>query len=155
MIDDKELLALFREESDEYLQSLDDGLMRLESEPQNAAVLQQVFRDAHSLKGAARMLGIGDVEIVAHHFEDALGGAARGGAKLSHATIETLYNTLDALRALVGEAVTGKPANIDMPALLANFNATANAGAQESTSNSTVLSRKIKATNGNCSPRSN
>ncbi|HEX8551219.1 MAG TPA: hybrid sensor histidine kinase/response regulator [Abditibacteriaceae bacterium] len=118
MIEDKELLSLFREECEEYLQNLDDGLMRLETEPHDAAVLQHVFRDAHSLKGAARMLGLSDIEIVAHQFEDALGGAARGGKTLASGQIETLLQALDALRSLVREAVTGQASGVNVAAVL-------------------------------------
>ena len=36
-------------------------------------MLEEVYREAHSLKGAARMIGVRDVETVAHRFEDLLG----------------------------------------------------------------------------------
>ena len=41
-------------------------------------MLEELFRSAHSLKGAARMLGVEGVETLAHHFEDELGAARRG-----------------------------------------------------------------------------
>jgi len=61
MIEDQELCSLFKMESEEHLQHLDEGLLRLESSPQDSAILEEVFRAAHSLKGAARMLGVSDV----------------------------------------------------------------------------------------------
>ncbi len=75
MIDDPELRALFKAESEEHLQTLENGLLRLEAEPRETAVLEELFRSAHSLKGAARMLGVEGVETLAHHFEDELGAA--------------------------------------------------------------------------------
>lgn len=120
-MDDKELLELFQAESDEHLQSLEEGLMQLERDSADAQVLPQVFRSAHSLKGAARMMGIGTVELLAHEFEDVLGGAARGTARLSPETIERLLAALDGLRAFVREAVSGHPAEMDLAVTLARL----------------------------------
>lgn len=113
MIEDQELRALFKTESEEHLQRLDEGLLRLETNPKDWATLEEVFREAHSLKGAAKMLGVIDVEMIAHRFEDVLGAAKRGGTVLSSETIERLYGGLDAIRKLVQEAVTGEPSGIN------------------------------------------
>ena len=58
MIEDRELRSLFKIESEERLQHLDDGLLRLEKTPTDPSLLEDLFREAHSLKGAARMLGL-------------------------------------------------------------------------------------------------
>src|SRR5881275_103546 len=108
MIDDPELSALFRAESEEHLQTLDDGLLRLEARPDDSATLEAVFRAAHSVKGAARMLGVNGVERIAHQFEDELGAAKRGATPLTSDVIDRLYRGLDAIRKLVREAVTGE-----------------------------------------------
>jgi len=119
MIDDNELRALFQAESDEHLQSLDEGLLALEADPADAETLQRIFRDAHSLKGSARMLGIAPVEQVAHRFEDVLGAARRGEVALTAPVITKLYETLDTIRALVQEAVTGVSARVNVAEVLA------------------------------------
>ena len=121
MIDDPELRALFKAESEEHLQTLETGLLRLEAEPRDSAVLEELFRSAHSLKGAARMLGVGAVETLAHHFEDELGAARRGHLTMSSANADRLYHGLDAMRRLVKEASDGEPARVDMPRLLAEL----------------------------------
>ena len=136
MIDDNELRALFQAESDEHLQSLDEGLLTLEANPADDGALQRVFRDAHSLKGSARMLGIAPVEQVAHRFEDVLGAARRGEVALTAPVVTRLYETLDTIRALVLEAVTGVSARINVAAALAGLdsldqNATADGAAAE------------------------
>jgi two-component system, chemotaxis family, sensor kinase CheA len=53
MIEDQELRALFRTESEEHLHQLEDGLLRLEKNPTDQTTLEEVFRGAHSLKGGA------------------------------------------------------------------------------------------------------
>ena len=70
MIEDPELRELFAAESEEHLQQLEEGLLHLERHPDDMAMLKDLFREAHSLKGAARRLGVRDVEVLAHHFED-------------------------------------------------------------------------------------
>jgi chemotaxis protein histidine kinase CheA len=78
IIEDQELRTLFQAESEEHLQNLDEGLLRLETNPTDARMLDALFRSAHSLKGSAGMLGVTDVEQLAHRFEDALGSAKHG-----------------------------------------------------------------------------
>lgn len=51
MIEDPKLRALFESESEEHLQHLDDALLRLEKSPADKALLEEAFREAHSLKG--------------------------------------------------------------------------------------------------------
>lgn len=114
MIEDPELRALFRAESEEHLQTLENGLLHLEAEPCDGQVLEELFRSAHSLKGAARMLGVVDVETLAHCFEDELGAARRGHVAMSSAAADRLYRGLDAMRRLAEEAGGGESANVDM-----------------------------------------
>lgn len=114
MIHDDEMRALFGAESEEHLQYLDEGLLRLEADPGDRTTLTEVFRHAHSLKGAARMLGLSDVEALAHGFEDVLGSAAKGQMNLSSERVELLLGGLDAMRALVRQATTGRDAGVDV-----------------------------------------
>ncbi len=117
MIEDKELRDLFKVESEEHLQHLDRGLLELEKDPKNQAVLDEVFRGAHSLKGGARMLALGDIETIAHRFESILGAAQKGEMPLTLETIDQLCRALDGIRRQVNEAVTGEPAGVVMDTL--------------------------------------
>lgn len=118
MIEDEELRSLFQAESEEYLQSLDEGLLRLERNPQESATLEEMFRAAHSLKGTARMLGVGGVETLAHQLEDELGKAKRGRTQLTAADIDRMYVGVDGIRRFAESAVTGKPADLDLQRVL-------------------------------------
>ena len=75
---DPELVATFRQEVEDRLASLCDGLLKLEQHPQPRQLVGALFRDAHTVKGSARMLGLEDVVGVAHRSEDLL-GAVRDG----------------------------------------------------------------------------
>src|SRR5262245_38609298 len=76
--DDPELVATFRAEVDERLASLCQGLLRLEEHPAARQLVGSLFRDAHTVKGSARMLGLDAVVGVAHRCEDLL-AAVRDG----------------------------------------------------------------------------
>lgn len=117
MIDDQELRDLFKIESEEHLEKLDLGLLHLEKSPDDAARLDEVFREAHSLKGSSRMLGVDNVEQLAHILEDSLGRARRGDIQLTAELIDRLLYGVDQLRGLVEEAVGGPPANVDVVAV--------------------------------------
>jgi chemotaxis protein histidine kinase CheA len=71
--DDPELLATFRAEVEERLASLQSGLLALETHASPRQVITLLFRDAHTVKGSARMLGLEGVLHVAHNMEDLLG----------------------------------------------------------------------------------
>ena len=110
MIEDTELRQLFKAESTEHLARLDDGLLRLEKNCTDQALLEDVFREAHSMKGAARMLGLFKIETAAHGLESILNTARKGETPLTPDVIERMTIALGDLRKLVQEALTGEPA---------------------------------------------
>jgi two-component system chemotaxis sensor kinase CheA len=128
MIEDQELRELFAAESEEHLHQLEAGLLHLEKHPDDLAMLKELFREAHSLKGAARMLGVRDVETLAHHFEDFLGAASKGQRAFTAMDVDRLTCGLDDMRALVEEAVTGKTAPVSLPEALRRLNLSTAAG---------------------------
>lgn len=118
MIEDKELRDLFKIESEEHIGKLEDGFLRLEKEPKNQPLLEEVFREAHSLKGAARMLGLTGIQDISHSIEDILGNATKGKTVLKSETIDRLYKGLDAIKNLVQEALTGEKSEVDVKEVL-------------------------------------
>lgn len=118
MIKDKELKSIYKIESEEHLQRLNDGLLRLESEPDNKALLEEVFREAHSLKGASRMINLTKIEGLSHHIEDILGSSLKGETSLSPALFDSLYNSLDVIRELVKKAVSDDLETMPSPNIL-------------------------------------
>ncbi len=75
---DPELVATFRQEVEDRLASLCDGLLKLENHPQPRQLVAALFRDAHTVKGSARMLGLDGVVDAAHRAEDLLGAISDG-----------------------------------------------------------------------------
>ncbi len=121
MIEDEELRDVFKTASEEHLQNLDDGILYLEKNPQDYKKIEELLREAHSLKGDAGMLGVKDIATLAHQIENLLSGINQGKVTLSAEVIDRLFQTLDALRKLVKEAVTGEPSGINPLKILASL----------------------------------
>jgi two-component system chemotaxis sensor kinase CheA len=119
MIEDEELRNLFKISSEEHIQNLETGLLHLEKKPQDTAKLQELLREAHTLKGDARMLGVKDVETLTHQIEHILGTIKQ--TPLSSDSSDRIYHGLDAISKLVHEAVTGEPANVNTFQVLAHL----------------------------------
>lgn len=93
---DASLLELFALEADAQAEVLNAGLLALERNPAAAEQLEACMRAAHSLKGAARIVGLDGGVRVAHAMEDCL-VAAQGGMPLSALHIDALLQGTDLL----------------------------------------------------------
>src|SRR2546423_12015532 len=117
---DPELLATFRAEVDERLASLSAGLLQLEEHPSPRQLVTGLFRDAHTVKGSARMLGLDGVLQVAHACEDLLGALRDGRVAVRRDIVDLLLASCDAVgRAVEGAGDADAPAADDLPALVA------------------------------------
>lgn len=113
MIEDDELREVFKTSSEEHLQNLDEGLLYLEKNPNDAAKIEELLREAHSLKGDAGMLGVKDVATLSHQIEHLLGGLKRQETTLTADLVDRISYGIDAIRQLVYAAVTGEPCEIN------------------------------------------
>ncbi|GLH34580.1 MULTISPECIES: hybrid sensor histidine kinase/response regulator [Pseudomonas] len=104
---DASLLELFSLEAEAQTQVLITGLMALERNPTQAAQLEACMRAAHSLKGAARIVGIDAGVSVAHVMEDCLVAAQEGRLLLRAEHIDALLRGTDLL---LHVATPGDPA---------------------------------------------
>src|SRR4051812_22131414 len=95
--DDPGLLATFRAEVEERVASLSAGLLQLESHPSPRQVIGGLFRDAHTVKGSARMLGLDGVLQVAHRCEDLLGALRDGRLQVRRDLIDLLLASCDGI----------------------------------------------------------
>jgi two-component system chemotaxis sensor kinase CheA len=120
-IEDEELRNLYKEASVDHIQKIEAGLLHLEKNPLDGAKLEQLLREAHSLKGDSRMLGVKDVETLTHQMEDILGAVKRGERVLTPPVMNCLYQGLDAIRKIATEAVTGQSAGVSVFHVLAQL----------------------------------
>src|SRR5437764_11354872 len=107
--DDPELLATFRAEVDERLASRSAGLLQLEEHPSPRQLVTGLFRDAHTVKGSARMLGLEGVLQLAHACEDLLGALRDGRLTVRRDIVDLLLASSDAIGAAVAAGGDGTP----------------------------------------------
>jgi two-component system, chemotaxis family, sensor kinase CheA len=69
----KEVMQIFQSEATDQIKDLNQGLLELEKNPDNLPLLESLFRVAHSIKGASRMLGLTPIELISHELEELLG----------------------------------------------------------------------------------
>ncbi|HVZ43471.1 MAG TPA: response regulator [Ramlibacter sp.] len=119
-IDRKELqarlLAAFRQEAAEHVQSMSSGLMELEqgaSAERRAALVEQLFREAHSLKGAARAVDLARIEALCQAAEEILAACKRGERELTPEMIDALHESVDAALRLIPDASGAAPSGSD------------------------------------------
>jgi two-component system sensor histidine kinase and response regulator WspE len=92
------MLGLFRMDADSQVQVLTAGLLALERDPGAAEQLESCMRAAHSLKGAARIVGIAAGVNIAHVLEDCFVAAQQGRCTLYQRRIDQLLSAVDLLR---------------------------------------------------------
>src|SRR3954452_23009772 len=109
--DEPELLATFRPEDDERLGSVSARLLQLEEHPSPRQLVTGLFRDAHTVKGSARMLGLDGVLQVAHACEDLLGALRDGRLAVRRTIVDLLLASCDAIGVSVATAGDGGDAD--------------------------------------------
>ena len=101
----EEILNIFRGETEEIIQKMNNNLLQLETAPSHKELLVYLFRDAHSLKGAARMIGFNNIQRLAHKIEDVLGLAKENKIVINREISDALYKATDLLSDLIQESV--------------------------------------------------
>ncbi len=103
------LLEVFSIEAQEHIEHITRNLLELEKGPTEdaaGALIEEIFREAHSLKGSAGTLGLSDIERVAHAAEDLFSACHKHELKLTPDIVDTVLQALDALTAMLGRAQT-------------------------------------------------
>lgn len=100
-----EILKIFQVESEEIISRLNNNILDLEKNPNNKDTILLLFRDAHSLKGASRMVGFNNVQTLAHKMEDVLGLAKENKIALNSKVVDILYKTVDFLSELIQKSI--------------------------------------------------
>lgn len=99
----KRLLSTFKVEAEEHLKNITSGLIELEKDldPQvKAGIIETVFREAHSLKGAARAVNQTDIETICQSLESVFSVMKRGEIHLAPFVFDTLHQAVDILNEL-------------------------------------------------------
>jgi two-component system chemotaxis sensor kinase CheA len=117
-IKDEELRNIYQISSEENLQKLSDGLLQLQRHPPDETILEQLLREAHSLKGDSRSVGVENVVTLTHQIEEILLSIKASEIIFTPDVGDRLYEGLDAIGLLIYEAVTGQSSRLIQPRYL-------------------------------------
>lgn len=99
---DTELLNIFWEEATEHLEALNNAMLQVEMTAPDSGnyltMVKEMNRVAHSMKGAARAVGISVIETISHYMEEVFGAALKRELELSPEVADTIYDSLDLIQ---------------------------------------------------------
>ena len=99
----------FFEEAAEHLAVVEEGLLKLEQNPNDLDLLNQIFRSAHSIKGTSGMFGFTDIAQLTHKMETLLDLLRNGQKVVTPQDADLLLRSTDCLKSLVEAAKSGSP----------------------------------------------
>lgn len=103
---DPELFADFIAEAKEHLETIEPNLLELEKAPDNLALLNDIFRPMHSLKGASGFLGLNRINHLAHKSENILDELRKGSMHVTSEIMDVILASTDALRQMIDNLET-------------------------------------------------
>lgn len=98
---DAEVLSYFAPEAQEYIETIEALVLRLEKEPQDRDTIHQLFRTAHTLKGSAYTVGFQAIGDLTHHVEDVMGAVRDGRIQVMPGLTDIILRAVDVVRVLM------------------------------------------------------
>ncbi|UOQ93239.1 chemotaxis protein CheA [Halobacillus shinanisalinarum] len=112
-------LEIFIDESKEHLQSINDRLLDLEKNPQDLAIVGEIFRSAHTLKGMSATMGYQDLSNLTHQMENVLDGVRSERICVDSAMLDVVFDSVDDLEAMVMDIAGGGTGERDVERIVA------------------------------------
>src|SRR5215468_9547370 len=109
-----DLLREFLTETSESLDTVDNQLVKFEQEPNNAKILDNIFRLVHTIKGTCGFLGLPRLEALAHAGETLM-GKFRDGMPVKAEAVTLILSSLDRIKEILAglEATEAEPEGND------------------------------------------
>lgn len=129
----KEIIDDFLIEADELISSLDNNLVKLESNPEDPDLLNEIFRAAHTIKGTSGFLGFDEVTSLTHRMEDILNKLRKNELAVSPEIMDVLLESLDVLKILLDNVREGRSnENVDIQIAISHLEDAMEAGGARS-----------------------
>jgi len=113
-MDTNDYLSLFIDESREHLQAMNDNMLALEQAPEDIAIVQNMFRSAHTLKGMSATMGFEDIASLTHKMENVLDLVRNGKLRMEEHIFDIIFQSLDALEAMLTDIIGGGDGKLDV-----------------------------------------
>lgn len=101
MGENSEYRELFFEETDTYLEQLNDDVLELEENPANLEIINSIFRSAHTLKGMAATMGYNSMADLTHHMENVFVLLKEEKLDVTNEVVNLIFDCLDKLSDIV------------------------------------------------------
>ena len=111
-MDTNQYMEMFLEESREHLQSLNDGLLALENDPEEVSVVNDIFRNAHTIKGMSATMGFTKIAELTHDMENVFDLLRTEKMKVNEDIMDTLFKTIDSLEQMIESVGSGGPEDV-------------------------------------------
>lgn len=106
-MDTNQYLEVFIDESTEHLQSCNENLLALEQNPHDLSIVNEIFRNAHTLKGMSATMGFEDLADLTHKMENVLDGIRNEKIEVSPEILDVVFESIDHLEAMIGDISEG------------------------------------------------
>lgn len=103
-----EIVQVFESEIQDNISNINNLLLILEKDNNDPYAVQELFREAHSIKGAARMVGFSDIQNLAHSFENVMTLKKNNEIEITPTIVETLFSAIDYMEITIGEIIKTK-----------------------------------------------
>ncbi|MCI2255453.1 chemotaxis protein CheA [Domibacillus sp. PGB-M46] len=117
-MDTNQYLEIFIDESKEHLQAMSEHLLELEKDPENIAIVNEIFRSAHTLKGMSATMGYEDLANLTHKLENVLDAIRNHQISVSLQIMDTVFSSVDDLEAMVEDIAAGGDGKRDVSAIV-------------------------------------
>lgn len=117
---DQELLQIFAAEADDLFKSAEEGLLRLEVNPESGPDVEEVFRAIHTMKSSSAMVGFNVISEHCHLIEDLLDRLRKNELSVTKPLISFFLEDLDVIHSMVNRCMAGDLRAVD-PDLLDTF----------------------------------
>lgn len=125
-------IAKFQEEATDLLQRLNEGIITLEGDPKNRPLIDQWLRDAHTLKGSSRMVGLMEISDIAHRMEDVMVKVRDGEMAYTGDMTDSFFEALDMVVFLAENAGKEAANEADVESVTGRLAALAESGEPQS-----------------------
>ncbi|MGG6438888.1 chemotaxis protein CheA [Saccharococcus caldoxylosilyticus] len=106
-MDMSQYLEIFIDESKEHLQAINEQLLELEKAPEDMAIVNEIFRSAHTLKGMSATMGFDDLANLTHQMENVLDGIRNHKIAVTPEILDVVFQAVDHLEAMIMAIAAG------------------------------------------------
>jgi len=115
------IIEEFMIETSEIVESLDANLVKLEHDPGNLDLLNEIFRGAHTMKGTSGFLGFNELTRITHRMEDVLNRLRKNELKVNAEVMDVLLQAVDYVKYVLQDIVDKKQGSTDLTQIIAEL----------------------------------